>query len=371
MMLVWFAETTLVATVLVLVALLAGRWFRLRPAARHALWLVVLVKLVAPPIVSWPWASPLRLARVRDGRRDDRRRHVTDGLPANSLRLSRADAPVRRTPGSDLRLRARCSDLVSIGRGAIVVWVCASTALAVWQIGRVIRFRRRFRWAVPAPGWLVDEARRVGRRLGVRVPEILVLPGRTSPMLWFLGRPKLLVPGALVETLDVAAWRGILAHELAHLVRRDHWVRRLELAAGLLWWWNPLYWMTRRRLDAEAELACDEWAVGAFPEGRLAYAEALLEVCRSLSTAERPVPALGVAGSGQSLERRVTMILSPNPIRPAPRPGCSWAPASWRSWPCPAGAHPRPSAPIRSSRRVGFRVHSQHRWSRMTTRRRP
>src|SRR5262249_9974179 len=92
--------------------------------------------------------------------------------------------------------------------------------------------------------------------------------------------------------------------------RRDHWVRRLELAAGLLWWWNPLYWLTRRRLDAEAELACDEWAVRAFPEGRLAYAEALLQVCRSLSTAETRVPALGVAGSGPSLERRVTMILS-------------------------------------------------------------
>jgi hypothetical protein len=87
------------------------------------------------------------------------------------------------------------------------------------------------------------------------------------------------------------------------------WAFRLEMAAGLLWWWNPLYWLTRRRLDVEAELACDEWAVRTFPEGRLDYAEALLEVSRSLSKAERPVTVLGVAGAGHILERRVNMIL--------------------------------------------------------------
>jgi beta-lactamase regulating signal transducer with metallopeptidase domain len=309
MMLVWFAETTLVATVLAALALLASRWLGLRPVARHALWLVVLVKLVAPPIVSWPWASPLVWPSPKAAPEGTGPSLSSGEVHAPALPKSGADAPawpaVRYAPSS----RVRFPDLVLIGRGLLGVWGVATAALALRQIVRVVRFRRRFRWAVPAPGWLAAEAQQIGQRMGVRAPEILVFPGPTTPMLWFLGRPTLLVPERLVETLAIVAWRGILAHELAHLLRRDHWVRRLELAAGLLWWWSPLYWLTRRRIDAEAELACDEWAVRAVPDGRLAYAEALLEICRTWSTAEPRVPALGVAGAGPFLERRVTMIL--------------------------------------------------------------
>jgi hypothetical protein len=58
-MLVWFAETSLIAVVLAAVAMVAGRWTRLGPGARHALWLVVMIKLVTPPVVSWPWAVSL------------------------------------------------------------------------------------------------------------------------------------------------------------------------------------------------------------------------------------------------------------------------------------------------------------------------
>src|SRR5271166_2437867 len=46
-------------SLLALLALLLGRWRRLGPAARHALWLVVLLKLLTPPLLFWPW--PLTL----------------------------------------------------------------------------------------------------------------------------------------------------------------------------------------------------------------------------------------------------------------------------------------------------------------------
>ena len=73
----------------------------------------------------------------------------------------------------------------------------------------------------------------------------------------------------------------MLAHELAHLRRGDPWVARLLLVAGWLWWWNPLYWLARRRLDIEAELACDAWVVWALPDDRFVYAETLLDVSAS------------------------------------------------------------------------------------------
>ncbi len=57
-MLGWFAETTVVAMVLAAVAAVAGRVRPIGPTARHVLWLAVLVKLMTPPLVSWPWAVP-------------------------------------------------------------------------------------------------------------------------------------------------------------------------------------------------------------------------------------------------------------------------------------------------------------------------
>src|SRR5262249_28763218 len=45
------------------------------------------------------------------------------------------------------------------------------------------------------------------------------------------------------------------------------------------------------------------------PKDRLAYAEALFDICSTLSAARSPAPALGAAGSGRFFERRLTMIL--------------------------------------------------------------
>ena len=316
-MLVWFAETTLVATVLAASAMLAGRWLRIGPVARHALWLVVLIKLLAPPVVSWPrpaWFARPPLAVAEAPLKLDLGSLETDDDSFDSFADEAPAQPVATAP---LIKRWKAPDLEQVGRVLLGAWGMATALIAIGQIVRVVRFRRMLRWAVPAPCWLVDEAKSIGARLGLSAPEILVVPESTTPMLWCLGRPKLILPARLVESLGLEGWRGILTHELAHVRRRDHWVRRLELAAGLLWWWNPVYWLTRRRLDAEAELACDECAVRTFPEERLAYAEALLEVCRSLSMAEPHVPALGVAGAGRFLERRVTMILRDQaPSRP-------------------------------------------------------
>ena len=196
-----------------------------------------------------------------------------------------------------------------IGQWTLAGWLLGTVALGLVQVSRIIRFQALLREAVPAPDWLVDEAERMGDRLGVRVPEILAVPCLGTPMLWCLGRPKLLLPCRFVKSLEASRWRGILAHELAHLRRGDHWVGRLELAAGLIWWWNPLYWLTRSRLDAEAELACDAWVVWALPDDRLNYAEVLFQICSEFSQACSPAPALGITGSGRFFERRLTMIL--------------------------------------------------------------
>ncbi|HKI20370.1 MAG TPA: M56 family metallopeptidase, partial [Isosphaeraceae bacterium] len=347
----WFAETTLVAAALAVVAALAGRLRSIGPTARHALWLVVLVKLMTPPLISWPWPAPwqnlkwptISLQALPAGVPDpvgdfDRPRFAPqssdpdcpatverkivlvsaerDGDACES-RIAAADGSVPTRPLQTWHLPL--PDEATIARAIGMLWLFVSLTVGTAQAIRIIRFRRRLKGAVPAPDDLIAETEGISQRLGLRAPELLVVPNLVTPMLWCLGRPKLLLPGRLVSSLPFDRWRGILTHELAHLRRGDHWVSRLELAAGLIWWWNPLYWLTRGRLDAEAELACDAWVVWALPKDRLAYAEVLFDICATLSLAKPPAPTLGVTGSGRFFERRLTMILHDHvPCRPSP-----------------------------------------------------
>src|SRR5262249_49362117 len=112
------------------------------------------------------------------------------------------------------------------------------------------------------------------------------------------------------ERLSPEGLRAVLAHELAHLRRRDHWVRWLELAAECLWWWNPVFLFVRRRIRQNAELACDAWVLTVMPKARRAYAEALLPVGEAASRPAEPAPVLGVGGDDRDdFQRRLTMIM--------------------------------------------------------------
>ena len=235
-------------------------------------------------------------------------------------------------------------------------WMVGTLAVGLIQLARIVKFRRKVSDAIPAPKWLADEAEQMAARLGVHGPEVLVVPGLTTPMLWCLGRPQLLVPGRLIKSIEATCWRGILAHELAHLCRGDHWVSRLELLAGLFWWWNPLYWLTRAQIDAEAELACDAWVVWALPEDRTTYAEVLFRLCSEFSRASVAAPALGVAGSGRFFERRLTMILRDHvPCRVSPLPlaaACLLALLALPSWTL---ARPSAQTPADESSPLAFK----------------
>ncbi|HEY2250541.1 MAG TPA: M56 family metallopeptidase, partial [Planctomycetaceae bacterium] len=92
--------------------------------------------------------------------------------------------------------------------------------------------------------------------------------------------------------------------------RRDHWIGWIELAASSAWWWNPLFWYVCHQLHENAELACDAWVTGLFPQARRAYASALVDLAELDSLQTAIVPALGVGdGSRKLFERRLVMIM--------------------------------------------------------------
>lgn len=320
-MLAWFAETTVVAGALAALAALIGRFGRLGPAARHALWLLVLLKLLTPPLLRWPRIEAPRAAiAAAQAPAPATVETLAESEPAAGLAY-----PINVVPTDDWWEIADpepipeppppAVDWAAIREAAEIwalrVWAAGAILTAAGNAWRIARFRRQIGRPSEAPAWLGALVEVLARRFGLRPPRLAVVDGVDSPLIWCLGRPSLLVPKALVGRLAPDRWPGIVAHELAHLRRRDHWVSRLVLLAGLVWWWNPLYWLVRRRLEAEAELACDAWAVAVLPEKRRLYAEALIDVCESLAEVRMPAPALGVGGGpGRFFERRLTMILN-------------------------------------------------------------
>lgn len=197
------------------------------------------------------------------------------------------------------------------------VWLSGIGLMTLAAMWRAWRFRRRVRPAVTAPKWIKAEVRRACRTIGLgRMPEVLVLGERVSPMIWhplLARRTKLILPTHLWSQLDEVGRKAVLFHELAHLRRRDHWVRRAELLVAALYWWHPVVWWVRHRLHEEAELCCDAWVTWLLPRFRRAYAEALLVTKRFAAEPNLTGPTVGIGittGRARRFARRLTMVMT-------------------------------------------------------------
>ena len=195
----------------------------------------------------------------------------------------------------------------------IWVWAAGSVGLVAFEGVRLARLARRVKRAVPADLAIAARVADLSARLGLRPVPVLTMPSATSPMVWCLGRPRLLWPASLTADSTDACIDGVLVHELAHVKRRDHFVGWIELAAAVVWWWNPLFWFVRSALREQAELACDAWVISALPDGRRAYAESLLALSGATlhgTPSSSMAAVIGIRpGSRRALERRLVMIM--------------------------------------------------------------
>jgi hypothetical protein len=178
------------------------------------------------------------------------------------------------------------------------------------------------RLAAPAPTDVWRRASELARAVGAgdsRGPDVWFVPGAVCPMLWApLARPaRLLLPAGLWEGLTESQRDTLIVHELAHLRRRDHWVRLVEVAATVLYWWLPVVWWARRRLRDAEEQCCDAWVVWSMPRCTRHYMTAILQAVEFVSegfvapraTVAVPPMACGMAaGDFRQLKRRLTMI---------------------------------------------------------------
>lgn len=266
-------------------ALLAVASSRLRgsPRAQHALWVLVYLALVSPPVLGWQVAVS-RLAG-----------------PISALVPSMALAPLAGQLGltlSDWLLR-----LWGFAAGCALLVLC----LRIWRLSGLLATGRK------APPWLIAEARAVAHEIGLtRSVPIRVVPASISPSVFGLGPwVIILLPARLVEEFPRDGCRLVLAHELGHVQRRDPWVRGLELACGIVFGWFPLVWMARRRLRMLEELCCDALVMERFPGQRRAYANALLDTLDLVA----PAPARCFSPAARELRTRILALRTGAPAR--------------------------------------------------------
>lgn len=287
-MFLWLAFNTLCALPLALAALLVRRLPRVTPALEHLLWLLVLVRLVLPPFSFVPGSA---------------------SGPAPSS--AGAGLVSSAAPGFGDVLVARTTRLLgpnwSSWGAELLLWLFLATLLlvVVRELARVRAVERCVRRSEDPHERLARHVRAVARDLGVPVPAVRVLPEASGPFLWSLRRPVLVLPAA-----DALPAPTVVAHELAHLRRRDHWTAWLELAVQALHFWNPLFWLARRQLHRAAELACDQWVVTRFPGDRRAFAAALIDTAeRATSGGFVPRAAQAIGMDRRDFEERLVRIL--------------------------------------------------------------
>ena len=352
-----------------------------RPAWVHALWLVVLVKLITPPLVRVPvaveWGDPqswsTSTSELSESDRDLARRALQSAasegdlgiddpedrawaeslladleaeIAAETNEFARAPAlgpnlempafegttEISLGPASGAAVQPVSFDLppseVAALASALIqeernrqqrpwswwwaaAWGIGALAMALWSLRDILTFARRAKGLDPAPRELNDEVAILAASVGLPTsPEVRVTDRVVSPMVWAPTlRPTLILPSALLARLSPAERETLILHELAHVRRRDHWVRFLELTVRIVHWCNPLAWWAIHELRAAEEECCDLWVTSVSPDAHKPYAQALLTAAEFLTQPNQTWPATSTGfGAVPEMRRRLRMI---------------------------------------------------------------
>ena len=134
--------------------------------------------------------------------------------------------------------------------------------------------------------------------------------GITEPFACGMVRRTIVLPNRIEQTLSPEELKALLAHEVAHLVRRDPWwMLVFEFLCSSLAF-QPLSFLARRRWQQAAELLCDDWAIGRH-HSAISLASCLMKIAEW--RLNRKSTAMGLAAMGRSgaLTQRIEWLLRP------------------------------------------------------------
>lgn len=119
---------------------------------------------------------------------------------------------------------------------------------------------------------------RLRRRVSVSLPiqnHIYLCDAISSPFILGVVKPRIYLPSGL----DEVQRQNVLAHEQAHLARRDHWWKPLGFVLLAVYWFNPVLWLAYTLLCRDIELACDERVIRTMDESAVKTYSTVLLAC--------------------------------------------------------------------------------------------
>jgi len=165
------------------------------------------------------------------------------------------------------------------------VWVIGVAVMLLYCLASFLRLRQRVAEAVP-------------EEEGVWLCETIA-----SPFILGIFRPRIYLPVGLAEPER----SYVLAHERAHLSRRDHWIKPVAFVLLALYWFHPLVWVAYVLLCRDIELACDEKVIRILGEGeKKPYSSALL----TCSVSRKSIAACPLAFGEVGVKQRIVSILN-------------------------------------------------------------
>ncbi|MBR4703725.1 MAG: hypothetical protein IKO91_07755 [Oscillospiraceae bacterium] len=182
-----------------------------------------------------------------------------------------------------------------VGDSANPLQIVVPVLALVWLLG-----------AAAMLGYALLSYGKLRRSVSAAVPleaGVLACDEVESPFILGVIKPKIYVPSGMTgKTLDC-----VLAHERAHLRRRDHWWKPLGFLLLAVYWFQPLCWLGYVLLCRDIEAACDERVIRDLDrEGAAVYSQALLDC----SFPRRSVAACPLAFGETGLKQRVKGILN-------------------------------------------------------------
>jgi murein DD-endopeptidase MepM/ murein hydrolase activator NlpD len=273
------------------------------PSLRHALWGLVLLRLVLPLDLAMPFSLGALVERVRLVPAIESA--WPDAWPASTVA---GQAPL----GDEGRATARGT----LDAASWELVVLAAWALGVVIVGSGLGRRRRSYREVVGRARPVSEPAVLGRlhcwqsELGIRRSVRLVTSDEPHvPFTFGTIRPAIFLPRAVLESREADLVESVLAHELAHVRRWDDLLLKAKLCVASLYFFNPVAWLTLRRMQEESERICDETVLSSGRLSARAYGRSIVAVLR-LGVGQEASLAPALFSRRGTLRARLEAIMS-------------------------------------------------------------
>ena len=181
----------------------------------------------------------------------------------------------------------------------VLAWLLGLLAMTLRLLGGLAYVQRLRHYRVRPLGaeWQA-RLRALSERAGVRRSVALLESAKVRvPLVVGHLRPVILLPLGTVTGLSASYMEAILAHELAHVVRRDYLLNLLQSVAEILFFYHPAAWFITAVLRTERENCCDDVATALIGGNPLTVARALAALAEQ-SLAPRPTPQLALSAVG-------------------------------------------------------------------------